>query len=72
MVTVRMASRSNGDLLRRALTVVGMSGETLLDELEVSSVTELKELVTARMRSNTCEPLALTQQRVSENSILAS
>ena len=37
----------------RTLTVVGMSGETLLDAVEVSSLAELQELVSARM---TTEP----------------
>ena len=43
--------------LRRTLTVVSMSGEMLLDAVEVCSLAELKQTVAQRMGTRSCKPL---------------
>ncbi|CAE7697841.1 CCDC19 [Symbiodinium sp. CCMP2456] len=52
-----MAGVPDAEPLRRTFTVVGMSGKTLIEAVEVSSLDELRELTATKMSTSACRLL---------------
>ena len=52
-----MAGMPDAEPLRRTFTVVGMSGKTLIEAVEVSSLDELRELTVTKMSTSACRRL---------------
>ena len=52
-----MAGVPDAEPLRRTFTVVGISGKTLMEAVEVSSLDELRELTATSMSTSACRRL---------------